>query len=167
MSIPITLTDKIQNELKFLQDYGKLCEVHGIKPTKYNIISVIAEKIVALDTNGRVDNKQKIIDVIAGDGRTIQVKSCNQIRDEVTINYTENKPVDLLAIVEFSTGYQSVSYLYFGPFKEFIESAQNMMQLRGDWDNHRTLKKKFITRLQNQYGFNNNPSIKPKLYEFL
>lgn len=171
MSIPIKITPEIQNELTFLQTVNATCVQHGYKMSKFNIISEVAEEIVALDTRGYVTNTNGIVDVVTADNTTVQVKSCNEARDEVTINYTEDKPVDLMAIVEFSKNYDSVRYLYIGSFKQFIETAQDNMKQRGIWDNHRTLKKTYVAELQEKFGLRNNDEddglSKSKLDDFI
>lgn len=171
MSISITITPAIQKELNFLQAVDDICTEYEYRVTKFNFISEVAERIVAADTRGYIPNSNSIVDVVAADGTTIQVKSCNEVRDEVTINYTEDKPVDLLTIVEFSKNYDSVNYLYIGPFKEFIETAQSNMKQRGIWDNHRTLKKTYVMELQKKFGLRNRGEddglSKSKLDEFI
>lgn len=154
MSIPIKLTPHIQRELNYLQELNGICTKYNHKLSKYNIISKAAENIVAYDMNGYVPKAKTIVDVIAGDGTTIQVKSVNRQRNEVTINYRENKSVDLLAIIEFNNEYTGASYLYLGPFREFIECAlmKTEKQVGSNWDNHYSVKKTYINELQERFG---------------
>lgn len=162
--IPIEKTPEISLLLDGLKEAASLFLKYGFNDSKYNYISDFGESIVASDNNAKIISG-KPYDLILPDGRTVQVKATREKRKKITCSYRGDEKIDLIAIIEFSKNYDSVYYLYYGPFKEFIYGLNENTPSAG-WDNHRIAKKSLVQELQLKYGVFPQPITQHQFFHF-
>lgn len=137
-----------------LQVIGQQFRKNGFDPAKHNFISDYGEQIIKSCWGGfrpASKNRPPGVDLTLPNGKTLQVKSCNEKRPTVTCTYEGDERVDLLVILEFDRLYSDVRVLYFGPFADFITEVNKHTKVMKK-DNHRTPSKKLIRRLDSLFG---------------
>ena len=152
----LSLNKRASYYLKILREINDLHATAGFNGASFNHCGkygelILMEMLGATKPNRKVV-KSKAVDIVLPDGRTVQVKTTNEINKEVTCTYTGQEPVDMMIILELNKSFTEISLLYCGPFKPFILKV-NEHSVEKAKDNHRSVKKDIIKTTQKLFGF--------------
>ena len=113
-----------------------------LHPKKWAFMGTFIEECILLEFNAmrRKHGQSSAVDLNLPNGKTMQVKSSNSHRKQITCTYSGEESVDYILILDVNIERRKLYVLYHGPFKEFIKHVNSKTRILPK-DNHMMPKK--------------------------